>query len=989
MRSQNALKFNKVLTNDEKIFLNAANRGLTTKKIARITGFGKIYAQDIDNSLKKKFGAITTQQLIKKIRDQGIVGKPSSWAKGATLPPHNPYMGPAGTSSMHANSASSDATLNPGPGSSGLYSIISNIGGNEGAGVINSFPYALPTILMPKSGVLVCVGVGNGLSASDTGGPKVPAVLVISPLTLNILASTTGENGNPPQLTAPKSGHLAGGIYSYLDHNDDLVLVDAQGYMNWYQVDYNASNDTASLSLKKTVYLSQPTVATINPDYEGRIWYATEGGIDGMNNINTTVPPVVGFYDPKSGQTRTFNLSPGELVANSISSSPAGVAVVSTESLYLFRYNKKKGDIEKVWEYQYGNSGDRKPGQLSPGTGATPAFFGPKTGFEYVTITDNSVVNGTTPAENFCIVNTKTGKLVLKAPFLSSNNSGTENAPIAVGKSVFSPSSYQYWYPPSAEYPTNPIPEANNVFVGGAQRIDLTGKSKSRGYKSTWTSNAVSAALPRLSIPDEQIYTITAKYNNAGLLSGEGVQYSFGAIDAGTGNVTQTAIPGMTDSWDGNAPSTSIISNYNNNPLQMTGTISPQGVFYQGLASGILSVEGPRPRHGVGITTRNYVFTDNASFDGDGYTYAAEDIGSLVGNQLQWNGVSFNGINSNAINFAWANGQTVDVDGEGANVLNLAGAGIGDGAIGATLTINFTDNTSSSWNQGFSNWCDPSYQLGEAIISSQSYRYSQPSLGSTSPPSIVSGNNYIYGYSYPVPAGKTVESVTLPFDRDLRLLGITMSSSTQVSTSYTTMGIGSNPYQPPNGQGPDGGGQYYSSREINQAAVYANGNTNAYANPITLAWSGSSFDISGIPLKKGQSNNITQAQGQLINMPSGNFEYIYIIGAAAGAKKGAAQTDTLTMNGEWNGSSTTSPYSVQQTFSDWNNGGNPPSPGSVPNETVFSWTGQLNQDGNQQGSSGSNAAFIYGYAIKLPDGNLESLQLPNNSNINILGISLI
>ena len=449
----------------------------------------------------------------------------------------------------------------------------------------------------------------------------------------------------------------------------------------------------------------------------------------------------------------------------------------------------------------------------------------------------------------------------------------------------------------------------------------------------------------------------------------------------------------MTDSWDGNAPQQKTISNYNTNPLQMTGVISPEGVFYQGLASGVIAVGGPTPRYGIGITKNGYSFSNNVSFDGAGHTYAAEAINELSGNVLQWNGVNFTDINPNSTDFTWANGQTIQIEGAGGNVLNLAGAGIGlNGKVGdvttATITVNFTDGTSSNWIQNFSNWCQPTYQLGEAIIASQSYRYTQSqTIGGA--PSSDPTENYIYGYSYPVPTGKTVASITLPFQSNLRLLGVQMSSSTQVANPINTMGIGTAPYQLPNSQGPNGKGQYYSSTQINQAAVYANGNTNTKASQISLAWSGAEFDITGIPLSKGNSANITQCTGQVIKMPSGNFNYLYLIGAAAGAKNGAAQTDSIIFNGQWNGSAAASAYTVQQTFSDWNNGGNPPAPGSVANETVFSWTGQLNQDGNQNSQNGNNAAFIYGYAFKLPEGNLQSIQLPNNSNINILGISLM
>lgn len=41
-------------------------------------------------------------------------------------------------------------------------------------------------------------------------------------------------------------------------------------------------------------------------------------------------PAVVGYYDPQTGATQTFSLPAGEIVANCISSSPAGVAVTTT-----------------------------------------------------------------------------------------------------------------------------------------------------------------------------------------------------------------------------------------------------------------------------------------------------------------------------------------------------------------------------------------------------------------------------------------------------------------------------------------------------------------------------------------------------------------------------------------------------------------------------------------------------------------------------------
>lgn len=956
------LNFDSILTTQEERILESTSRGLTRKQVAQVLGVTKSSVTDNISSLKEKLEADNLKQLIKNAIASGLIGKPSNWVRGATLPPHNPFMGPPGTSSMHANAASSDATLNPGPGIGGNYKITTVEDTDEATLYANqAFPYALPTILMPENGALMGVGVGNTARNKEK-----PTVLLISPFTLEILDSI--------QLSKPQSGNLAGGVYSYLDHNNNLVLVDGEGNLRWFNADYDMATDTGSLEeINLPINIGQPMVVALTPDYRGRIWYATEGGISQSDE-----QALVGFYSPKNNETVNIALPAGEMVANSISSSPAGIAVATTQALYLFRYSKASNDVKQVWRYEYENSGLRKPGQLSPGTGATPVFFGPETGFEYIAITDNGAENnGNTPAENFNIFTTKKARhgdsqLVATVPFLSSNNSGTENAPIAVGKSVFSPSSYGYWYPPTAETPSSSTPSIA-PFSGGAQRIVLKGKGNKGVWQSKWANQtAASAALPRLSIADEQIYTILADYNNAGLSSGNGVQYYFGAIDPLTGTSQNLATLG-TDSWDGADPDIDVLSNYNNNPLEMTGVISPNGVFYQGMAAGILSVEGPRPRYGTGITTDGYAFNNSVSFDGDGNTYSLNAIGdSIQGNKLLWNGVEFNIGSANNLSFSWANGQVINVEqGSNLNVLNIAAAAVGGKTVSTDIKIKFTDDTTDTWNQSFSDWCDPAYNLGEAIISQQDYRAT--SSGGTN-----GTTNNIYGYSYSVPAGKSIESIVLPFESNLRLLGLEMSSGSQVSTSpfLNTMGIGTASYQVPNSQGMSGKGQYYSSGEINNFGSSGSGS-------IDIAWAGANFNISPIPTNKQSpsSPNIVKAKGQTISVPSGDFEWLYLIGAA---NNGTQSNQTLRLNGS-NGQST----SVQQTFTDWNNGAKPPAFGSVQNESVLSWTGQLNQDGKQKGISGGNAAFVYGYAIPLNGLDLASFTLPNNENINILGVSMI
>jgi len=66
-------------------------------------------------------------------------------AAAQTLPPANPYMGPPGTATMHANAASSNATTNPGPGAGAVLTSSTNFGA------------VFSTILMGSDGMIVSV----------------------------------------------------------------------------------------------------------------------------------------------------------------------------------------------------------------------------------------------------------------------------------------------------------------------------------------------------------------------------------------------------------------------------------------------------------------------------------------------------------------------------------------------------------------------------------------------------------------------------------------------------------------------------------------------------------------------------------------------------------------------------------------------------------------------------------------------------------------
>ena len=92
----------------------------------------------------------------------------------------------------------------------------------------------------------------------------------------------------------------------------------------------------------------------------------------------------MGTIAPDSGAVRTLDTN--EQITNSFAvDETGGVYIVSDAALY--RFDAGAGGTPAVtWREEYANSGVRKPGQVSPGSGTTPTLVGSK----YVAITDNA-----------------------------------------------------------------------------------------------------------------------------------------------------------------------------------------------------------------------------------------------------------------------------------------------------------------------------------------------------------------------------------------------------------------------------------------------------------------------------------------------------------------------------------------------------------------------------------------------------------------------
>ncbi|NBP79811.1 hypothetical protein EBU58_03665, partial [bacterium] len=262
----------------------------------------------------------------------------------------------------------------------------------------------------------------------------------------------------------------------------------------------------------------------------------------------------------------------------------------------------------------------------------------------------------------------------------------------------------------------------------------------------------------------------------------------------------------------------------------------------------------------------------------------------------------------------------------------------------------------------------------------------------------------IYSYGYTLPEGKTLESITLPNNPNVGILGAALSDSTAVDLSgaWNAYGLVVANNQVPNSQGFNGAGQYYNAN-YDGASLGLQASSNSDFDFMQITWGGATFDLGPAPNHRSKSNNrngnnnFVQASGQTIDLPIGGFSTLLMIGSAASqvepnpvVNPGQALWNQVLTLKFTDGSTTT----WTQTFTDWANGdtfnnNSPPSGAhlAATNEALVATTTLVNLLGNNQSKDNR---FVYGYSFDIPAGKtLESITLPNNRNVGILGMALV
>jgi hypothetical protein len=188
-----------------------------------------------------------------------------------------------------------------------------------------------------------------------------------------------------------------------------------------------------------------------------------------------------------------------------------------------------------------------------------------------------------------------------------------------------------------------------------------------------------------------------------------------------------------------------------------------------------------------------YAFYDEAdhsditqanSLNGAGYVFSAD--------LLSPPGTTPMGLNFNGTHFAFGPPNQPDsVSGFGANSIELPGGeftslnilavGMNGAEQSQTLTVTYTDGTTQEFTQTFDDWygsnsCTPSNPCapGESVAVVTPYvvaQYGRQDL-------VV----YLYAYSFPLNSSKTVQSLTLPDNRNVVLLAATLTEQTATPT---------------------------------------------------------------------------------------------------------------------------------------------------------------------------------------------------------------
>jgi hypothetical protein len=378
---------------------------------------------------------------------------PRSVQIDATEPPRHPFMAPNGKSNIHDDAYMTDTYRWAGPAG----------GDMERRSSFQGAECATHTFDSRGRVVTICIGADG------------PRLAMFDPDTLELLA----VHPLPPRQGGDPFTDFSGGGYFYLDDRDRAVIPTSNRQLWIVGETAGPGFETERVYDLNSAVTPDDKVFSALPDWDGRIWFVTAEG-------------VVGNVDPESGRIRAIRLR--EQIANSFAvDETGGVFIVTDAALYRFDADPN-GKPEVTWREVYPNSGIKKPGQVSAGSGTTPTLMGR----DYVSITDNAdpmdVVVYRRPAS------VEGSRRVCIEPVFKKGESATDNSLIGTNTAMVVENNYGY---------SGPLATQDGKSVpGGLERVDIDADGS--GCRKVWHSDErAPSVVPKLSVKNGLVYTYT------------------------------------------------------------------------------------------------------------------------------------------------------------------------------------------------------------------------------------------------------------------------------------------------------------------------------------------------------------------------------------------------------------------------------------------------------------------------------------------------
>ncbi len=262
----------------------------------------------------------------------------------------------------------------------------------------------------------------------------------------------------------------------------------------------------------------------------------------------------------------------------------------------------------------------------------------------------------------------------------------------------------------------------------------------------------------------------------------------------GTVNLSATGVPsGVTAMFTPVNATTTTAAFSATAAAPLTGSAKPATVTVTGAASGSASQQAgvnifvnPAVSSGSGTAVDlssaynvSAFYTDadesaiTTGLDGVGYAYSA----NILNAGADFNGVQFAFGAADQANAVYGTGTKIALPAGNFATLQLLATGIEGNQAAQPVTVTYTDSSTSQFTQSFSDWCSAlngggctstGDNSGESVAVAMPYRDS-----AGGPDDRVF---YLYHYSFALNSGKTVQSVTLPNNRDVVVLAATLTA---------------------------------------------------------------------------------------------------------------------------------------------------------------------------------------------------------------------